>query len=298
MRRLRVGLVAAGLVGQAEHAFYLWRTASGSSSPRLTNTSATVRGAVGDRYGIGERHATLEPLLDAGSRRDRLRGADPVHPGIATTALDPGLHIFCEKPLALRSCLRERVAGARPRRPRLQVGYVKRFDPALPPLNDELPHQIEDVHFISVEVNDPDHPPIVDHLPMAFGSDIRADLISEKSRALGTAQLAESGAGRSTWSASAGLGGTTLPYQMGCTTSAEWCTASWSDSGTALPRDGRPRRGVRLEEPRGAARVSAARRRTVLDDAPEPARRRRLHQARHPSTAPTASASSCSRRWA
>src|SRR4029077_14250213 len=50
MRRLRVGLVAAGLVGQAEHAFYLWEDRERFELAALADASATGRAAVGAPY--------------------------------------------------------------------------------------------------------------------------------------------------------------------------------------------------------------------------------------------------------
>ncbi len=195
MRRLRVGLVAAGLVGQAEHAFFLWEDRERWDFVALADASAEVRAAVGDRYGIAERHETLEPLLALGLDAIVCAAPDPIHPGIAIAALDAGLHVFCEKPLALTVELCDQIIAARDRAGRvLQVGYMKRFDPAVERLYGELPERIADVRFISVEVNDPDHEPFVGHLPMTFGHDVAPALISE-SRALGSAQLAAS-AGR------------------------------------------------------------------------------------------------------
>ena len=52
MKRLRVGLVGAGLVGQAEHAFYLWEERERFAFVALADASATVRAAVGARYGL------------------------------------------------------------------------------------------------------------------------------------------------------------------------------------------------------------------------------------------------------
>jgi predicted dehydrogenase len=195
VRRLRVGLVAAGLVGQAEHAFFLWEERERFELAAIADASADVRAAVGDRYGIAERHATLEPLLGLGLDAIVCAAPDPIHPGIVIAALDAGLHVFCEKPLALSVELCDEMIAARDRAGRvLQVGYMKRFDPAVERLYDELPASIEDIRFISVEANDPDHEPFVDHLPMTFGRDVAPALISE-SRALATAQLAAS-AGR------------------------------------------------------------------------------------------------------
>src|SRR5262252_5590439 len=66
MKRLRAGLVGAGLVGQAEHAFYLWEERERFDFVGLADASAAVRNALGARYGIKELHADLPSLLKAG----------------------------------------------------------------------------------------------------------------------------------------------------------------------------------------------------------------------------------------
>ena len=276
MRRLRVGLVAAGLVGQAEHAFYLWEDRERFELAALTDASATVRDAVGDRYGIAERHATLEPLLGLGLDAIVCAAPDPIHPGIATMALDAGLHVFCEKPLALTVAACDEIIAARDRAGRvLQVGYMKRFDPAVERLYEELPDRIEDVRFISVEVNDPDHEPFVDHLPMTFGRDVPADLIAG-SRALGTAQLAESAGRPLDVVGERGLGGGFLSAMVHDVAVVH---GALERLGTPLPATAD--HGAVFDEGRGVQLgFGAARRRPRLDDAPEPARRRRLHGAR------------------
>ena len=83
---------------------------------------------------------------------------DPFHPTLAVAALDAGLHVLCEKPLAARDR-----SGAV-----VQVGCMKRYDPAYRRALDLLPRRIEDVRLITVEVNDPDHEPFVAHLPMTW----------------------------------------------------------------------------------------------------------------------------------
>ena len=65
MKRLRVGLVGAGLVGQAEHAFYLWEERERFAFVALADASATVRAAVGARYGLKSLHENIEGLLTA-----------------------------------------------------------------------------------------------------------------------------------------------------------------------------------------------------------------------------------------
>jgi predicted dehydrogenase len=195
MKRLRVGLVGAGLVGQAEHAFYLWEERDRFDFAGLADASAAVRHALGARYGIRELHADLPSLLNA-ARLDALviAAPDPFHPDLAVTALEAGLHVLCEKPLALtlRGC--DRIKAARDKAGKvLQVAYMKRHDPAYGKALDLLPKLIDDVKLISVEVNDPDQDPFVAHLPMTLPDDIPAAL-KDQFKAANAAQLAESAA--------------------------------------------------------------------------------------------------------
>ena len=71
--RLRVGLIGAGLVGQAAHAYFLWDERERFDLVALADPSAAVRAAVGDRYGIPERHASLDGPARPRARRDRRR---------------------------------------------------------------------------------------------------------------------------------------------------------------------------------------------------------------------------------
>lgn len=195
MKRLRVGLVGAGLVGQAEHAYYLWEERERFAFLALADASAAVRTAVADRYGVAERHGDLEGLLSCGLDAVVIATPDPFHPELAVAALDAGVHVMCEKPVALTLAGCDRIAVARDRSGRIvQVAYMKRYDPAYRRALELLPTRVEDVKLISVEVNDPDHEPFVDHLPMTWARDLPAKL-REQTRALGANQLCES-AGR------------------------------------------------------------------------------------------------------
>jgi predicted dehydrogenase len=195
MKRLRVGLVGAGLVGQAEHAFYLWEERERFAFVGLADASASVRATLKERYGLADVHADIAGLLSAKLDALVIAAPDPFHPDIAVAALEAGLHVLCEKPLALTVAGCDRIAAARDRAGRvLQVAYMKRHDPAYRRALDLLPKSIESVRFISVEVNDPDQGPFVAHLPMTWPDDLPAAL-REQSRAASAQQLRES-AGR------------------------------------------------------------------------------------------------------
>ncbi len=194
-KRLRVGLVGAGLVGQAEHAFYLWEERERFAFVALADASPAVRAALKERYGIGEVHADLRDLLSLDLDALVIAAPDPFHPALAVAALEAGLHVMCEKPLALTVAGCDRIAAARDRSGRiLQVAYMKRHDPAYRRALEHLPGSIAEVKLISVEVNDPDHAPFVAHLPMTWPDDLPAAL-REQSRAASAAQLQEA-AGR------------------------------------------------------------------------------------------------------
>ena len=180
MKRLRVGLVGAGLVGQAEHAFYLWEERERFEFVALADASTTVREALRQRYGLEDVHPDIQGLLGCGLDAVVIAAPDPFHPDLAVAALEGGLHVLCEKPLALTLAGCDRIAAARDRSGKvLQVAYMKRHDPAYQRALELLPSNVEDVKLISVEVNDPDFEPFVAHLPMTWPKDIPADLRSQ-----------------------------------------------------------------------------------------------------------------------
>jgi predicted dehydrogenase len=190
--RLRVGLVGAGLVGQAEHAFYLWEERERFEFVALADASATVRAALRERYALQHVHADINGLLDCNLDAVVIAAPDAFHPDLVVAALDAGLHVLCEKPLALTLAGCDRIAAARDRAGKvLQVAYMKRHDPAYKRALELLPASIADVKLISVEVNDPDFEPFTAHLPMTWPKDIPADLRSQ-ARSATAAQLRES----------------------------------------------------------------------------------------------------------
>jgi predicted dehydrogenase len=196
MKRLRVGLVGAGLVGQAEHAFYLWEERERFAFVALADASAAVRAAVGVRYGLESLHENIEGLLTAKLDALVIAAPDSFHPALAIAGLEAGLHVMCEKPLALTVEGCDRIAAARDRAGKvLQVAYMKRYDPAYRRALELLPDSIAEVKLISIEVNDPDHEPFVAHLPMTWPNDIPAAL-REQARAETTAQLQAAAGGK------------------------------------------------------------------------------------------------------
>jgi predicted dehydrogenase len=159
--RLRTGVVGGGLVAQAMHLHYLAARRDEFELAGLAEPSRTVREALGARYGIERLHPDYRSLLDAGGL-DLIVVCSPAgtHAEIVLGALDAGLHVFVEKPMCITLADADAIVAARDRTEKVvQVGYMKRFDPAYELLLDELPAAAAGLCYISVVVNDPEFQP-------------------------------------------------------------------------------------------------------------------------------------------
>jgi len=130
IERLLTGLVGAGLVGQAEHAFYLWEERERFAFVGLADASPSVPGR---RRRPLRRPPSLAPTSRPARPRPRRAGdrhkPDPFHPDLAgPRRWRPGSHVLCEKPLALTVAGCERIRAARDKAGRVvQVAYMKRY---------------------------------------------------------------------------------------------------------------------------------------------------------------------------
>ncbi|HYW29813.1 MAG TPA: Gfo/Idh/MocA family oxidoreductase [Gaiellales bacterium] len=190
MSRLRIGVVGGGMIAQVEHLPNLVALGDRFDLVGVADPSAHVRAA------IAERHATTAvPTLDdlLALELDALLVAtpDPLHPGAVIAGLDAGLHVFSEKPLCYTQSDAEEIIRRRDATGLVvQVGYMKRFDPNYEAMLAVLPEGGRGLRYISVDVNDPDSWPFVDHRPLLRPDDVPAGLI-EDARALQRRQAAE-----------------------------------------------------------------------------------------------------------
>ena len=180
-RRLRVALFGAGLVGQAGHAPSLWDDRERWDFVAVADPSLSVRTAIADRYGVPDAVGSLEEALDLGLDAVVIAVPDPAHRAAVLTALRAGVHVFCEKPLALTVADCDDILAARGDRV-VQVGYMKLHDPAVERLVERLRDGPAELVYLAVEVNDPDQAPFVDHLGLVVGRDVSRELI-ESTRA-------------------------------------------------------------------------------------------------------------------
>jgi len=182
---VRVGVVGGGLVAQAEHLPYLSSLRDRFSVAALAEPSRTVREALAARYGIEEMYADDRSMLDAGGL-DAVVVCSPhgTHAEVVLAALDAGLHVFTEKPMCITLADADAIVAARDRAGKVvQVGTMKRYDPAVEAMLDALPGSAGDLRYVSVVVNDPEFEPFFEPGEIVRGDDVPRELIDRTRRA-------------------------------------------------------------------------------------------------------------------
>ncbi len=177
---VRIGVIGGGLVAQAMHVPNLAARPDLFQLAGLAEPSETVRTALGARYGIGGLHTDYRALLDDGGL-DAVLIASPAgtHAEVTLAALDAGLHVFVEKPMCITMADADAVVAARDRTARVvQVGTMKRFDPAVERMLAELPDSAASLRYVSVVVNDPEFVPFFEQHDIVRGTDVPWDVIA------------------------------------------------------------------------------------------------------------------------
>jgi predicted dehydrogenase len=181
---VRVGVVGGGLVAQAEHLPYLSSLRDRFSIAALAEPSLTVREALAARYGIGSVYADHRSMLDAGGL-DAVVVCSPhgTHAKVVLAALAAGLHVFVEKPMCITLADADEIVAARDRATKVvQVGTMKRYDPAVEAMLDALPSSADHLRYVSVVVNDPEFEPFFEPGEIVRGNDVPRELIDETRR--------------------------------------------------------------------------------------------------------------------
>jgi predicted dehydrogenase len=147
----------------------------------LAEPSRTVRESLGARYGISGLYEDYRMLL---GEVDALVVCSPAgtHAEIVLAGLDAGLHVFVEKPMCIALRDADAIVAARDRTGRVvQVGTMKRYDPAYERMLAELPDSAETLRYVSVLVNDPEFEPYFRH-EIVRGADVPRELIDATRR--------------------------------------------------------------------------------------------------------------------
>ena len=131
-KRVRVGVLGLGAVAQSVHLPLLARRSDLFEVGAIADASRSTVDAVGDRFAIptASRHVSLEAMLAAGGLDGLLVLTTGSHAPASLAALDAGLAVLCEKPLAFTLAEADGLA-AHPSAARLLLGYMKQYDPAV-----------------------------------------------------------------------------------------------------------------------------------------------------------------------
>ncbi len=179
--RKRVAVIGAGLIAQAMHLPHLALLRDRFELAVVADPSRTVRERVGDRFGIPVRVASAaEALAHPGLDAIVVAAPNATHAGTVLDALAAGLHVLCEKPLAITLEDVDAIVAARDRAGRVvQVAYNNRFDLAYERLVSELPDSTAGLRYVSVLVHDPEFGPYFGPEDLARGGDVPRDVIEQ-----------------------------------------------------------------------------------------------------------------------
>jgi len=119
MAPLRVGVVGAGAIAQVAHLPVLARS-RGAQLVALCDNDGPKASALGERFGVQDVYTDIEDLLE-GAELDAVVLTTPnhLHEPHALSALAAGVHVLCERPLALTSRGVERILAAAARADRI-----------------------------------------------------------------------------------------------------------------------------------------------------------------------------------
>jgi hypothetical protein len=173
------------MIAQAMHLPHLNELQDRFALAALAEPSATVRDALCARFGIAGSYADWRSMLD-GTALEAVLIASPAgtHVEIVLASLDTGLHVFCEKPLAITIADIDRIVAARDSAQRVvQVGYMKRHDPAFRRALEELPKSAAELRYVNIVVNDPEWLPYFLPGDILRGSDVPSAVIEASRRA-------------------------------------------------------------------------------------------------------------------
>lgn len=130
--RIRVGVAGLGAVAQAVHLPLLMRLAGTFEIAALADLSPSLRATIGARYGVSAdaRFGSVAELIARPGLEGIILLTSGSHGDDALAALDAGLAVLCEKPLATTVAEADRLAASA-NRDRVLLGYMKAFDPAV-----------------------------------------------------------------------------------------------------------------------------------------------------------------------
>lgn len=135
-----IGIIGAGVMG-ADHARLIAGHVSGAHLAALSDADEAKAREVAARYEAPRYYAEGNALIaDPAVEAVIVASPDATHPSFTLACLAAGKNVLCEKPLAPTAgeCLRVVEAEVRGGKRLVQVGYMRRFDPAYVDLRNAL----------------------------------------------------------------------------------------------------------------------------------------------------------------
>jgi predicted dehydrogenase len=128
MERLRVAVAGLGVIARTAHLPMLQRLPELFTVTAVSDLSRTAVDEIGSQLGIPEarRYADAAEMIVAGDVDAVLLLTSGSHGTLARQALQAGIAVFCEKPLAYTRAEAEALPDGK-----LMVGYMKQYDPAV-----------------------------------------------------------------------------------------------------------------------------------------------------------------------
>ncbi len=163
--------MGCGLIAQVMHLHYLRELADRFQVAAICDLSQTVLDRIGTEYGIARRftdwRALVEEPLDA-----VMVLTSGSHEPPAVAAAQAGRHVFIEKPIALSEDEGRRImAAGRKAGVRMMVGYMKRYDPAVERMQEEL-SRLTELRFGRWTTIESPLQPYVAHYPLVSATDV------------------------------------------------------------------------------------------------------------------------------
>jgi len=150
--RLKVAVAGLGVIAQTVHLPLLERRGDLFEVVALCDLSPSLTARMADRYGVAGRYTDITEMLDAGGFDAVLVLTSGSHGRVVVDALRRGYAVLCEKPLAYTRAEAAEIAELEdPGRPRLMVGYMKQYDPAV----QRVAGRAADVRAVQVTVLHP-----------------------------------------------------------------------------------------------------------------------------------------------
>ena len=129
---IRIGIIGAGAIASSVHLPILTRRTDLYSVVSLADLNLAAVNVLADRFGILNRFASVQKLISAGNIDAVAILNSGSHADYVVEALNAGLDVFCEKPLAYTQNEINRIEIALKKSGRqLMIGYMKTFDPAV-----------------------------------------------------------------------------------------------------------------------------------------------------------------------